>query len=69
MLCVWNRRQTHMKNERLFLIRNNWSSDVKTVMDTLDVNNSFQNQSVIVLQLVRTRIPDYYKKAWKVCSN
>jgi hypothetical protein len=50
-------------NYRLF--QNNWSSDIKTVMDTLGFRDNFTNKSIVDIQLARNKVNDHFTVMWQ----
>ena len=73
MLRMWNRiiqmddtritRQVfNMDYQKCF---RNWSSEIKSIMDTIGCSNTFNNKTVISLTDANRRIREYYNGVWR----
>ena len=73
MIRYWNRLILFDDNrltKRVFNMdynkcRNNWCSDLKTVMSNLNLINHFENKSIIHIDTVKNKINEYYSNIWK----
>lgn len=45
--------------------RNNWCSDVKTVMSKLNLNCHFDNKTIVCMKTAESKIIEHYANIWK----
>ena len=73
MIRYWNRLILFDDNrltKRIFnmdyrICKNNWCSDLKTVMSNLNLSNHFENKTVIHIDTVKDKINEYYSNILK----